>query len=481
MPTKRDGINMANGALASYQEQLDALDEESRELDGCREQAEATLDNTLEQLARSLVQSSEHDVVEAVAAELDMHTLLVARRDFERRRDTNERRRAVLEADSLFLRREQLLHPETGEYAVERARARASLEAARAELARFEEFEPYTWLRARGFEQREQRSALKRFWNAVTLGAHGERKRLEQCLDRFGHARFEQCVAEHARLLEVARGREASLAHWEGRYGEVQSRVDEHAELALWLDNYDAELLKALRATVADFVRALDRDGLSALHKRARPAARPLIAKLHAQHEKLRYYGGIGEYLRTELKDRRARSQSISRVKRKWSAKPWAALYGNKRKWLKTVPEMKRKGTQKRVRWIKTMRANIHDYDDYDAYSAFLYDDELEFLPYDAFAIAGEERMPYEGFSGQVLSDITEFRAEHGQEKPDYSTLRACARRAGPTETDWDVGVCDDEDADEGDEGVDDAEAALVASAALAELAEDDEALADAS
>ena len=60
---------------------------------------------------------------------------------------------------------------------------------------------------------------------------------------------------------------------------------------------------------------------------------------------------------------------------------------------------------------------------------------ELPFLAYDVFALSAEARMPYEGFSRSLITELDEYRSVHHLQKPDYEELRSILDEAESTES----------------------------------------------
>ncbi|PCJ56590.1 MAG: hypothetical protein COA73_11895, partial [Candidatus Hydrogenedentota bacterium] len=83
------------------------------------------------------------------------------------------------------------------------------------------------------------------------------------------------------------------------------------------------------------------------------------------------------------------------------------------------------------------------------------------FLAYDAFSYRADERMPYEGYSRTIISDLDGFRNEHDQDSADYGIFKES--------------INDYEDTDEGWDDSSDEEAMDSADAAMAEELEVDD------
>jgi hypothetical protein len=123
-------------------------------------------------------------------------------------------------------------------------------------------------------------------------------------------------------------------------------------------------------------------------------------------------------YLNGEVQDREQRIQSIDRVRRKWSRNRSKGLRGNREKkaaWLLDLPRQKGVSASRRTSMIHVMHSNVFGFGDYLMYDLML--DSMGyggFLPFDVFGRCGDERMPYDGFVGEVLPDVSEWRDEYG-------------------------------------------------------------------
>lgn len=74
---------------------------------------------------------------------------------------------------------------------------------------------------------------------------------------------------------------------------------------------------------------------------------------------------------------------------------------------------MKHLGTNKRIGWSRSMRSNLCGYSDYSYYGNHYHHSCMHgsaFLAFDLFNHRPEFRMPYEGFSSSVISEIGDFR-----------------------------------------------------------------------
>jgi hypothetical protein len=206
----------------------------------------------------------------------------------------------------------------------------------------------------------------------------------------------------------------------------VVALLEEHGNLYGWVNNFEAQLAQELRTELGN---ALFQQDLRSVHMRIRPQARPAIARAHALQKKVEYLGDLNGFVQGQVSDRNQRIQAIGKTRVSWAMKPWQALGGDKSKWLLALPALKRNSTNKQLSWTRRMHRNIFDYDAYDDYDYYLSSVD-DFLPYDAFAWSSREPMPYEGFSRGVVREIAHHRAEHQQDRADYSAFRSADKQA---------------------------------------------------
>ncbi|MEM7390912.1 MAG: hypothetical protein AAF492_01085, partial [Verrucomicrobiota bacterium] len=216
---------------------------------------------------------------------------------------------------------------------------------------------------------------------------------------------------------QAAQARRDKIAGW----------VEERRDLVEAIDEFEARTLKQLRDHLAESLkeRVMD-DTFKSFHAEAGRCA----ARCHALREKERYLLEMMGYFEEEIADREKRVQSIRRVQQKWKRNPSGPLRGDKTKWLKTVPEMKKTSTGKRTSGARTMRRNIHDYNNYDHYYHMWHHHHGGFLPFDLFGWRAEERMPYDGFNRQLLPSVNRYREDHHEEKPDYAPFKEAESQA---------------------------------------------------
>ncbi len=473
MRTKSDGIAAARGAIQNYQEQADDL---RRELDAVRADRadnERQLRETTENLATGLLPTHEISDVENAKRQTGASHLRQHLKELDKQRAESQARVAEIGADERYVRRELLIHPTTGDYSQKIREESENLEAFRAREAEFS-FSEFLWLYRRGYHQEKQAGVFTSLWRVVTLASHREEKALGIVRQKLGSKEFRDLAFDYDETREGVRRHEHELAAWQEKKQEVLDLISEREELLTWIENFPDESVRALRIQLAGHLEGCD---FEVLHGMVDAPHRVMTGKCHALTKKTEYLDNLKRFLRAEISDREDRIASIGRVQRKWSRKPYGMLRGDKTKWLVDVPNVKRESTRKRVGWSRTIHHNVYVYDNYDHYSVFL--SHGHFLPYDAFAYGGEERMPYEGFSRTVIPELDEYRDEFGMEKADYTPFEEQIEEhheefaEGEGEKSWNDIQTELDAAEEGSDVFDDVAEAAAAEALVDEMVDD--------
>ena len=421
MQTKQDGVRMASEAIASYGQQVAELEQEGMAIEMSFEQAKQQFDAALAQLAAFLLPSCAPDVLQGAATELGANHLPQRMNQYHQQQAQSAARLKQIDVDPRYTQRSQMLHPTDGTISRRMNELKGYAAPLQQSLSRFED-EDYQWLFANGFQNRDQESGFRKFWKAVTLVSHKEGKAWERLQARLGHESFAACCAEHEQLLGQMHALRGELGQLEAQKAEIFALLDERIRHEAWVNEFEKTATEALRKDLVEYLRAQD---WNQFHRYIRPAGRTFAAQCHALVHKAKYYRQMLTYLQRETQDRKHRIASIDSVRRKWAHRPHGYLTGDKTKWLRTVPAMKRKGTAKRVRWVHNMHRGIHDFDDYDDYGyAMGYG---YFFAYDAFNVWSEEPMPHEGFAREVLPELAEFREATGQDGIDKGAYREAA------------------------------------------------------
>ncbi len=453
--TKGDGVKAARAAISEYQRQGRDFERELTKVGADRDSAQSDLDATLENLATGLIASADPKCVATVVQETGAMHLEKVRVDMQDRRIQARDRVTDIAALEDYRQRVELTHPTTGDYSQKVTEHQTVADDLVVGLKPYSN-KDFMWLYKRGVHKNRDQNTFSSFWRMVTLADRREQTATDKVLRLLKFDTFAKCAASFDEYKKLLSHHKKELRAWQGKIDAVMELVTEHDDLVAWDQNFDTEAADSLRFELAAHLRGTD---LDQIHRNIRPAGKILTAKASALAKKLEYFDDLDRFLRDEISDRETRVASIDRVQRVWARKPYSFMRGDKTKWLVTLPAMKRTSSEKRVRWIGSMRSNISDYDRYDHYSHYM-DAQIAFLAYDAFNYGAHERAPYEGFSRGVVSELEDFRVEHDMERADYSDMK-------------DVDVVDSYD-EEWDVSADDALVAAEAEAA-ASLIEDSE------
>ena len=455
---KRDGIKMADSAMASYKEQMNDFQVELQAIEKNKTSIEQELSDTLRQLTDGLLSSIETEKVQEIANECGALFLPNTLARLEKKRLSNEKRIAEIRQDDRYQRRKELLDSETGQYTLEIFKAQTELDVILEGLKPYE-LKQFKWLYKRGYHLDTEPNKFQSFIRAITLANKREERANTKCCAELKCHSFKDAAHDFDTLEAARKELEATIAQWEGYRKSLLAMIDEKGSLEDWNESFLENVLTELRGELFKHLQNCDYEQLQ---KQVRPAGKILMAKCHALKEKIRYADDMAQFLKKEIRDRQNRINSIGNVRNKWARKPYGPLRGDKRKWLQTVPAMKQASTRKRTRWIRTMNHNIYTYDNYGAYCCFM-NMNNGFLAYDAFSYRQEERMPYEGFTSEVIGDISPYREEHDMEKADFS--------------DFQEGLSDMEDYsenwEESEEDIAEAAAAALAAEEMIEASED--------
>lgn len=425
MRTKGEGAQAAAQAIQSYQAQFAELESEADAAKNDGWAVKRDLDRSLQELAQGYLPDATAERLAQVGQSTGMTQLAARRAQLEQQRAQWHNRLQQIEADSDFAQRETLLDPTRGTLVVHTHQYQAHLQQLREQIARFD-IQPFRWLSKWEVEKQVNQGAFSKFWRGVTFGGQREAKAKRQCCEQLGYQSYEQLAQHYQQLHAESAQTEHMLRQLEEHRTRVTQLVEEHQDKYHWVHHFEDRAARQLREELAQHLQQQD---LRAVHLGAPATLKPLVAKVHALTKKYEYLGNMYQFIETEKQDRDKRIRSIDAVRMKWSMKPWDRLLGNKHKWLIAIPAMKQKSTQKRTRFLRRMRRNVYEYEEYDDYSDYLdYCDD--FLPWDAFAYGCEEPMPYDGFCREVVQEVQPYRDSHGQEKADYSELKAANKHA---------------------------------------------------
>jgi len=458
---KSDGVKMANGAIQSYTQQKNEFELEFKDLCSRQNTLHKQLQESMSQLCQGLIQSVDTAKIQAVAEETGALFLMSSLKKQFVKLSENESRSAEIGGIEEYCDRDKLLNPNNGVYTLAIAKEKGELKFIDDALKVYD-FKEFQWLYKKGFHEEKEVNHFNKFMRFITLAPLRESKAEVKVLEHLKCSSFLSAAEEYDSLCVSKKEFEKEVQHWQSLEDELRGLIKEKAKVDKSITLFEVNCLSQLQSELASHLDGVD---FSDIHQGIRPAGKILSAKCHALQEKIDYFENMKTFLKKEIRDRQDRINSISRVKSKWSKKPYDRLRGDKSKWLVTVPNMKRSSTTKRVRWMQTMNYNIYSYDSYSSYSTYMALDS-SFLAYDAFAFGAEERMPYEGFTREVIEDLGEYRDENEQEKADYSNFKeGQSEEEADYSEDWDVS---EEDAEA-------AAAAAMASEALANEESDGE------
>lgn len=429
--TKNDGVVAAKRAIANYKGQISGLREERLALDKDQDAIRQDQQETLEQIAAGLIRSGDRESVSRIAEETGALHLISTLDDLEKQKIESIQRTEAISKDDEYINRELLTHPVTGEYSIQLKEAEETESAFKSEFDQFD-FKEFKWLYGRDYHKVSDadRGGFQKFLRAITFSNQREKKAEEVALQKLKEPSFASCAEKFEKIQQALESAQEDVQKWKDKKEHILDMIEEKERLTRWVEDYPNECIQALRAQLVDHLDGCD---LESLRDSIRPSAKVLIAKLHALGKKSDYVQDLQRYIDKEILDRENRVRSIDSVQRKWRRKPYGLLRGNKTRWLVDLPEMKRFGTEKRLRWSRTMRSNIGGYDHYGSY-ALLWGGAAGFLAYDAFAMGAAERMPYEGFSRGVIGELDDYRETHGMDRPDYSEYKEILSEESPEE-----------------------------------------------
>lgn len=432
MATKADGVRMANGAIQAYKSQARDLSDEYDELVDSFANIEGELAQAIENIAVGLLPICNAELFQQVIDETGALQLTSLWEELQQGRDDRRARSQEILNSQDYRRREMLIHPTTGEYTVKINEHKEYCDSLNASLRRYD-FKNFRYCYKNKLNKTKEHGVFGGFWRFVTMAESREKSAIEATLNRLRVDSLDEAFRTYEADKKSLSFHKKELKDWKDKSTAVSNLIEEYNENEHWLKNFATEARDEMRKSLQWHLRRSD---LDSIHKTIRPAGKVLVATAHALAKKLEYIENMKNEVRKEIRDREKRVASIERVKYKWQRKPWAPLYGDKSKWLVKVPKIKKTSTRKRIRWVGTMRRNIHSYHHYDKYSHYM-DGEEDFLAYDAFAFGAAERMPYEGFTRLVIPEMDQWRRAWGQPKADYSYFKSMRRAGEEYDEDW--------------------------------------------
>ncbi|MCP4352344.1 MAG: hypothetical protein GY795_43350 [Desulfobacterales bacterium] len=416
--TKLKGIRAADGAIQSYNNQQDELFNQREEVRQNKNSVDQQLNEVFTNLGLALIPNFNSVYPSDVGNEIGMIALPGILSDMEAAKKQNETRKHQIEENDLFKDKEMLVHPVTGSCTKKIAEATKHIDNLSDSKDIYEQNKNFQWLYRRKNEPEPK--GFTKIIKIIMFTESRKKKHLSAVLEKF----------EKETITEVFRKYEeyiASIETWSEErdeavrtISEVDRLVQEYEILNEELLNYESSVVQKLREEVANYFSRCE--FFNEIRGQIRKEARIMISTVIALKEKSKYLENMEDFLTKEIIDRQNRSQAISRVAKKWQKNPSGRLTSDKTKWLVDIPQMKARSTAKQVGWIGSMNRGVYHYNDYDRFDRSM--DILEtVLIYDLFARNAEEKMPYEGFSSQVIEDISTYREDYGE--VDYSEIDA--------------------------------------------------------
>ena len=420
MKYKRQGIQAAEDAVRSYENQLTKLRMEVSEIRGNINSCKQSIHGAENKLAATLLPALTDDAITHASQLTSASQLPKSYEDEQQKLRDMNRRLADIEQNDEYVRRTDLISPSTGTLTIRRDESQRKYEELREAWSRFN-FTDFLWLYRRKHHRPSSRNVFQKFARTITLAAVREKSRLRKVAERLGNNDFEKLAHQYESEKQSLAEAQAELDAAQADVDRVTDLVQERSTLQTDVEQFDEMALGRLRTNL---IQHLQETPLETIHERSDRDTRPIVAELIALQTKLRYFKQMQSVVDAECQDRKQRIDSISRVQRVWRKNPNSRLQGDKTKWLVTVPAMKERSTHKRLQGYQSMRSNVFDFDDYAAFSMYLLMDD-EFCPYDAFTHHYSDNVIYDGFARQVLPEIAEFREAHHQDRPDTSPFQA--------------------------------------------------------
>jgi len=237
------------------------------------------------------------------------------------------------------------------------AEAEETESAFKSEFDKFD-FKDFKWLYSRDYHKTSDadRGGFQKFLRAITFTNQREKRAEEETLRILNEPSFASCVERFEKIQSALERAQSEVQEWKDKKSHILEMAEERDHLKNWVENYQTECIKALRAQLVDHLEVCD---LESLRDNVRPSAKVLIAKLHAISKKSEYIEDLQRYIDKEILDRETRVRSIDSVQRKWRRKPYGLLRGNKTRWLVDLPEMKRITASSAVQIHKTTETPV--------------------------------------------------------------------------------------------------------------------------
>ena len=417
LKTKREGIQAAEFALNSYEDQFQGLKKLRKEIEDSRSKIEQELQTAYGFLAEGLLTSSTEASVKRVSRETGMLHLESARMELASANQAKLKRSQEIEQLHEYTAREEYIGVPHGIYTQAYEAAAAEVDICQRQINPYLQDEDFLHLLRR---KEEGIGAGKKFLEAL-IGIQWWLKRKEKrVLRRLNGRVMDQLFFDHQIAKNNLKAASEVLAEKKAQYDYVEGLAVEHQKLREEIEAYSTDSLRFLRKMLAEYLES--HGNLRQIHKHIRSEARIMLASIIAKQDKFNYYRQMAIELTREIDDRVHKAHAILRVQKIWKRYPTGYLSGDKRNWLVELPEKKARSARKRTSWMRSMHYNIEHFHDYTLMDHVLLVDAT-FLTYDLIARLGIERMPYDGFAQQVLREVREYRTAHHQTRPDYRQL----------------------------------------------------------
>jgi hypothetical protein len=418
---KSDGVKMAKDAIASYTSQKEEFGRELRAVNANQEKAKIQLEESITQMCEGLVQSIETEDIEAVSNETGASFLSNSLKKLYVKLAKDKERVTEIEQIEVYQDRDNLLN---SKYPLLLGKEEEGFKVISASLKAYD-FKEFKWLYNNGVHKEGEVNSFNKFLRFITLASRRQKK-AESIVESKLKTDFSSAAEDFDSLSTSQNEFNQEIAKIKSLKENLNDLIKEKGNTEKNIALFEDNSIVALQGELNKYLADID---FNAIHPNLRSNAKIICAKCHAIQAKVKYFEDMKVFLKKEMADRATRINDINKVKNKWARKPYDSLRGDKSKWLVATPKMKQASTTKRTRWVSTMNHNVYVYDSYDSYNNYMYLDS--FLAYDAFSYRCEERMPYEGFSRDVISELDEYRDEHDQEKADYSEFEGSTADEG--------------------------------------------------
>ncbi|MEM7009911.1 MAG: hypothetical protein AAF585_00375 [Verrucomicrobiota bacterium] len=417
--TKRQAVAKAQAAIANYEEQIRAFQGERAQADRDMKIYAQQAGEALGQLAAAWVGAGTEADVTAISTVLPQTKLRGVMNQCAQQLQDNRQRVEEISRDDSYQNRDHLLTKEFPSIAADIGRRHQAIDG-ELEPFRCEEFE---YALAENLHISPKASGLRGVWETVIGKARRKRKTLEFLDERFGGGSLTVLVDQYQVLEAKLEGIEQEQASHDAQKKALEDLVVEHDGKSQMIANFDAFQRGALTQALTQELTGINLETLVGL---APVRLKDSIAVCHALQKKSQYTRDLLAYLDGEIRDRQNRIRSVANAQAKWRRYP-NGYVGDKTKWLETIPNMKREGTRKRTNWSRQTRSCLGAYDGYTTYGNHMWNSHYHhrpFLAFDVFNFRADERMPYEGFSRQVVRELDTHREANNQEGPPKEWLQ---------------------------------------------------------